>query len=187
MKKLWSLVEKQCLWRYWQSKMENKKTNKKVNFQAEVLKALGEIINLLSAKKEELQKIVGADKSDGRAFIDGGDTIKDTKTGLMWAKEGSGKTMNYEEAERYCHECNIGGHNDWRMPTVDELESLVDRTKYNPAIVSDLFKVKTDDWYWTSTPYASYSVSAWLVGFYHGSVVWGGRDSGCYVRPVRQY
>lgn len=169
--------------------MKNKKQTKKVSFQSAVLGYLAQTVKLLSEKPG---KTISAEqfpiKPADTRFIDCGDgTIKDTKLGLMWPKEGSAKTMTHEEAEKYCKEFSAGGHKDWRLPTVEELESLVDRTKYSPAIISNLFSVKTDDWYWTSTIYAGYSGSAWVVSFGYGNVDWFGRSNGNYVRPVRQY
>ncbi len=169
--------------------MSNKiKKTKKQTFEEKVLaylSCLPKILALLSDKNAsaELPKA----SSDNR-FVDCGDgTIKDTKTGLMWAKDGSSETMSHEKAEKYCKESSLAGYKDWRLPTVEELASLIDYKKYNPAIVSDLFNVKTDDWYWTGTIYADSSDFAWIVDFYLGRVHWCYRDNGNYVRPVRQY
>ena len=122
---------------------------------------------------------------DGR-FIDCGDgTIKDTLTGLMWDKDGSDNSMSQSRAEEYCKKSEVGGHKDWRLPTREELESILDLTKVYPAI-DPIFNCKSA-WYWTSTPYAGNSGSAWFVGFSTGSVLWNLRSYYFYVRPVRQY
>ena len=60
-------------------------------------------------------------------FVDNGDgTVSDTKTGLMWAVKDNGIPINWPDALSYCQNYSGGGHNDWRMPTLAELDSLYD-------------------------------------------------------------
>lgn len=110
--------------------------------------------------------------------------VKDSN-GLMWDKNGSDKEMTFADAEKYCKELTLGGFTDWRMPTRPELLTLVDDTKYNPAI-KDGFKTRSS-YYWTSTPYAGGSDGCWVVNFCGGHVYNYNRLSLDYVRPVRQY
>ena len=76
-------------------------------------------------------------------FHDNGDgTIADRATGLTWAKADSGKGMNWQDALAWVQKKNAEkflGHDDWRMPSVKELQSLVDYTRspdttHSPAI-----------------------------------------------------
>lgn len=76
-------------------------------------------------------------------FKDNGDgTISDRATGLTWAKEDSGKPMNWEQALAWVQKANTAkhlGHDDWRLPDVKELQSLVDYsrspdTSHSPTI-----------------------------------------------------
>jgi hypothetical protein len=91
------------------------------------------------------------------------------------------------------------GKKDWRMPTVDELMTLVycsdgkydtdgSCTNYNsistPTINSTYFP-NTDNWYWSSSPYADYSSYAWLVDFSYGSSSNYNKGYGSFVRLVR--
>jgi hypothetical protein len=66
-------------------------------------------------------------------FQENGDkTISDRATGLMWAKEDSGKGMNWQEALAWAQAKNgenYLGHNDWRLPSAKELQSIVDYTR----------------------------------------------------------
>jgi hypothetical protein len=63
-------------------------------------------------------------------FYDNGDkTISDRATGLMWAKEDCAKGMNWEQALAWAQAKNREGylgHNDWRLPSAKELQSIVD-------------------------------------------------------------
>lgn len=144
------------------------------------------VIELLTRVADAMPgKVMPTTTADGR-FTDNGDgTVSDKKTGLMWAKESSEKNMVFSEAEQYCKNFNEGNHKDWRLPTVEELLSLVDYTKYDPAI-NPIFKCASN-WHWTSTPYAESSGHQWVVYFGNGRAVWDGRSNFSSVRPVRQY
>jgi hypothetical protein len=66
------------------------------------------------------------------AFVDNGDgTVTDKVTGLMWQKAGSPSEMTFDAAGKYVGELNssrLGGYGDWRLPTMEELCSLLERT-----------------------------------------------------------
>jgi uncharacterized protein DUF1566 len=122
-------------------------------------------------------------------FIDNGDgTVTDTLLSLMWSKATlCEEEVNHADAEKLCSELTLAGHTDWRLPTVDELSALADRSRYNPAIDKDAFPDTQSDWYWTSTSTAWSSDCAWIVVFGFGGVGYGlRRDSGnAFVRAVR--
>ena len=76
-------------------------------------------------------------------FHDNNDgTITDRATGLIWSKSDSGQGMNWQDALAWAQKKNAEkslGHNDWRLPSVKELQSLVDYsrspdTSHSPAI-----------------------------------------------------
>ena len=58
-------------------------------------------------------------------FRDHGDYVEDTRTGLLWQKDGdvSGK-LNYYDAIKYATSLQLGGIFGWRVPTKDELASI---------------------------------------------------------------
>ena len=66
-------------------------------------------------------------------FADNGDgTITDKATGLMWSQNDSGTGMNWEEALAWVQTMNAEqylGYDDWRLPNVKELQSIVDYTR----------------------------------------------------------
>ena len=62
------------------------------------------------------------------AYRDNGDgTITDINTGLMWQKTPDFKNlMTWYEAVEYADDLELAGHNDWRLPSIKELYSIVD-------------------------------------------------------------
>ncbi|HHA2475914.1 TPA: DUF1566 domain-containing protein [Stenotrophomonas maltophilia] len=78
------------------------------------------------------------------------------------------------------------GHTDWDLPTIEEYQLLIDRTRYNPAINTDFFKGIESDWYWSKTPAAWSSASAWSVDFGLGGVYGDHRGYGGFALAVRR-
>jgi hypothetical protein len=70
-------------------------------------------------------------KGNPPAYRDNGDgTISDLQTGLMWSKACHPQKVSLEEARSAATEMDLGGHRDWRVPTIQELYSLIDFRGY---------------------------------------------------------
>jgi hypothetical protein len=73
---------------------------------------------------------LGSFKND---FVNNGDgTITDRATGLMWQKNGSSRAKSWDRGKIYLIQLNkdrFAGYSDWRLPTIEELASLVERRK----------------------------------------------------------
>ena len=106
--------------------------------------------------------------------------VKDSLLGIDWGPTYPSK-INWKEAEETCKK------DGYRQATSKEMMSLIGHEKHNPAIVdgAEILDIKTNDWYWTSTPCAWSSGSAWYVVFDSGGVSGGSKGSYNYVRPVR--
>ncbi|MBF0413396.1 MAG: DUF1566 domain-containing protein [Desulfamplus sp.] len=63
----------------------------------------------------------------------------------------------------------FGGFTDWRMPTKNELLSIVDYSVANPTVNTAYFKNTISDYYWTATTVSDYPEQAWKVNFYDGA------------------
>jgi len=77
------------------------------------------------------------------------------------------------------------GASDWRMPTRDELATLVHSGVDAPAIAIDYFPFGDGQW-WTRTPSASSADAAWGIDFASGSVDMEMKSSALRVRLVRE-
>lgn len=56
----------------------------------------------------------------------------DPSTGLMWTGKDNGKAVTWHNAESYCRNLRLGGYRPWRLATLDELASLVDKSTSAP-------------------------------------------------------
>lgn len=108
-------------------------------------------------------------------YVDNNDgTVTDISTGLMWAKDDSGKRMNWVEALEYADKSELAGYSDWRLPNVKELQSLVDYEKTTfPAINTDYFNTtlstfeSIDDayYFWTGTTQGDFKWTGAYIAF----------------------
>ena len=106
------------------------------------------------------------------------ETWTDPETGLVWEKQGSKKEMSWEEAFKYAKKLGDG----WRLPTIQELFSLVDFSRNNPACkIID----SHPSYYWSSTADVSGTSYAWSVDFYYGDVGYDIKNGSYYVRCVK--
>lgn len=111
--------------------------------------------------------------------------VQDNSTNLIW-DAGEAKPMTWKKALEHPQSLTVAGFTDWRMPTVEELFCLADRTRVDPAIDTAFFPKCEGGWYWSSTPWAqSPGGCAWFVSFGSGYSYCGGRDDGGLVRAVR--
>ncbi|MDM8556059.1 TIR domain-containing protein [Desulfococcaceae bacterium HSG7] len=114
-------------------------------------------------------------------------TVTDRKTGLMWQQSGSDNEMKYEATDDYIRKLNrqgLAGHKDWRLPTLEELASLLERQEINSLYIDPVFD-KKQWWCWSADKYKGSSGSAWRVGFSLGGILSSYFGSVSYVRLVR--
>ncbi len=114
------------------------------------------------------------------------EAVLDRETGLVWERDAGLGTYNWQDAITHCYNTDIGGRGGWRLPTIAELTTLVDKTQTDPALPAGhpFINVQSSD-YWSSTTAAAYTNCAWRVHFYKGDVYdldWSLKH---YVRAVR--
>jgi hypothetical protein len=124
-----------------------------------------------------------------------GSLVKDMKTGLMWMRCNIGQNWNgstcteeavelsWKQAMNLPQNFDYAGYNDWRVPTIDELESLVDcHGQINlwllgcigsytpPTILSAVFpNTPKEGFFWASSSF--YGAKRWGVYFYTISIM----------------
>jgi hypothetical protein len=110
----------------------------------------------------------------------------DPRTGLMWAAQDvTTKALTFAEAKEACGTFRCAGFDDWRLPTLEELETLRDISRCDPAADPELGLKSAG--YWTSDVLASSPRDyAWCVYFFsHGNVHYSSQYSRAFVRAVR--
>lgn len=140
--------------------------------------------------------------------------VVDTNTKLTWMRCSLGQywdglgcqnkaaSYTWQEAMESPHHFSYAGYSDWRLPTHDELKSLVycssGKTQLlgdkklsacagdyaSPTIIKAAFP-DTPAWFWSSSPYANSSSYAWYVFFGYGYDDWSYKYSRYEVRLVR--
>ena len=145
---------------------------------------------------------------------DENNTVTDHITGLMWADDTNVSsvtkpwltTENYNDckdngnncentdsdpsnpdddtATEYCETLGLGGFNNWRLPSINELIYIADINKKNPAIDS-VFKNVVSSFYYSSNTDIGIESNAWGISFYRGSDYWSYKSDSQYIRCTR--
>jgi hypothetical protein len=107
-----------------------------------------------------------ADAPPGRYEIDANQgTVTDRLTGLVWQREVH--TYAWQDAKRYCAN-QSPAEAGWRLPSMKELQTIVDESQSNPAIDNRAFPDTPPAWFWSSSAAAGSSNRAWSVDFHSG-------------------
>lgn len=121
-------------------------------------------------------------------LVMGDEAVLDKETGLVWAKDVNlGGSKPWQAAVNYSRNLSLAGRKGWRLPTVEELASLVDPTQRNPAFPAGhpFLNVQPGS-YWSSTSYEGDTNYAWYVYMDVGSVNYFSKtNASYYVWPVR--
>lgn len=145
-------------------------------------------------------------------FVDNGDgTITDLKTNLTWEQKREGGGCLHCADDVYAWEpglalsgtpsvfdwlaqvngepqlsmsFGLGGHSDWRLPSRDELWTLVDCGR-GPICIDSMFRAASDAPYWTFTTRGDEPSRAWEIGFYLGLVYDAPKHVNAHVIAVR--
>lgn len=103
-------------------------------------------------------------------FVDRKDgTVLDEATGLLWQKSGSTETMAWTQAADYVKAINaqgLGGYQDWRLPTAEELASLMESVWRNGDLFIDPLFDRTQRYCWSADTQGS--GRAWKANFHLG-------------------
>lgn len=133
-------------------------------------------------------------------FLDPGDgAILDTLTGVRWLKDAGTSTvgpcggglMDWREALDYVaclNEIEYSGHSDWRLPNVNQLESLMNAGEGDAAIwlqEQGFTGVHSGQPYWSSTTVASLTDHAWIADLSYGESLHWNKSDLAYVWPMR--
>ncbi len=109
--------------------------------------------------------------------------VTDNSTGLLW-QDDVNITATWQGALDYCEALELGGHTDWRLSNQNELHSIADYSRTDPAIDPVFQNVVSSD-YWSSTSIPGYASYARDLRFENGRDNAYGKGNSLYVRCVR--
>ena len=135
-------------------------------------------------------------------------TVTDEKTGLVWkmcseglsgnqCENGTATLFNWKTAMDAVVTVNLSGFagsNDWRLPSVAELRSLLEDACQTPSINSTFFPNTVIGNYWSSSPYVytpggteqnTDAIKAWYISFDTGFESYNAKDTSYAIRLVR--
>ena len=114
------------------------------------------------------------------------ETLTDDLTGLTWQQSGSVYPQTWHQAHHYVARLNaqrFGGFQDWRLPTSDELITLLQPPSQGRDIcIAPLFDT-TQRWIWSSDRRSF--IAAYFVDVELGCLGWQDFSAPFYVRAVR--
>jgi len=112
--------------------------------------------------------------------------VIDHATGLTWQQDCRGKYLSFKDTEAYIQEMNVenyGGNNDWRLPTLEEAMSLMEREKKDGDLYIDPVFDRTQ--WWIRTADLESAGRVWVVTYGYGLCHPLGLHQGTCVRAVR--
>jgi hypothetical protein len=129
-------------------------------------------------------------------FTDAGDgTVLDNNTSIVWLKDAhiTKRPLSRPAANQYIQKMNSGelpnfGHTNWRLPSIEELESLVDSSQSYPALPpGHPYENVRNHFYWSSSVGTDIVDYIWVLDLASGEKTFD-YESYCnfkYVWPVR--
>ena len=103
---------------------------------------------------------------------------------LQWQRTEPDR-MAHSDALTYCNNLVLEGIEDWRLPTIQELFTIIDFNRSKPAADTKLFPSVKPHYYWSSTNLKDRETSAWYVYFFSGGVGYDRKTGMGNVRCVR--
>ena len=161
---------------------------------------------LNAATCSNIRAYIPDDWVDSRYTNNNDGTVTDNQTKLMWKMCTEGQTWvdddpdtctgypgTQQNAWRAVLETPLSvnaqggfaGYNDWRLPTIKELRTLVAYNCYRPSINENLFPNTPAKGFWSSSPVALDNRWAWYLDFHDGSDGYVSRERAYWIRLVR--
>lgn len=113
-----------------------------------------------------------SDAAERFTLVLNGEAVQDHKTGLIWEQSPDSEHDVWSRSVERCKAKTVGGKSGWRAPTVEELKSLIDSSRKDPALPSGHpFSGIKSAIYWTATPSPRDEIVAWQVSFFSGEAV----------------
>ncbi len=119
-----------------------------------------------------------------------GNTVIDNKNSLIWQDhiDNTKVIVTHPHAVEYCEKLVQSGSSSWRLPSIDEYEYIIDKTRVKEELmINRVFSHIIQDDYWTNdrTWIRNFGRYAYYVFFKSGTVYYQNRTYPKYVRCIR--
>ena len=140
-----------------------------------------------------------SNKNSDRYEVQTDGTVLDKITHLTWQRcpvgyvwssinetcnelENEDTLFTWQQALQYAAQLD----GQWRLPSSKELESLIKRNCFQPAIETHIFSNLALSYMWSSTPAVNYFGNAWAIQFSNGGVVSVAKEGRYQVRLLKR-
>lgn len=96
--------------------------------------------------------------------------VEDSAHNLFWTKSASEEALKWKPAIDYCNNLNYNGTTGWRLPSINELASILNYSLSQPA---STFPSLPSDTFWSSTSYNESPDYAWRINSSNGTIETG--------------
>ncbi|MDD2790394.1 MAG: DUF1566 domain-containing protein [Sulfurimonas sp.] len=114
-------------------------------------------------------------------FISSANAVQDSLNNIIWEPLDPKQKASYEEAKDICEFKKADGRS-WRLPSVDELYSIVNYNYIKPSLNAAIFSKMQNKYYWSDDTFSD--KDAYVVGFSIGSVATSPKEEQSYFRCV---
>jgi hypothetical protein len=124
---------------------------------------------------------------NGTPAVTSDDMVLDKETGLVWTRDANLRvSAPWVQCIQFCRNTvNIGGRKGWRLPSVEELSSLID-SKQNPPFPNGhpFINIQSEN-YWTNSTFEWDSQYAWRLNMLNGYTGHAEKLEWFFLWPVR--
>jgi len=167
---------------------ENAKLIARITIERNSIKIVDIMVNnnsFLNSINQSTEKIIN--------YKDATEIWTDKETGLMWevkSLDNINIKYTYDSVNEYIVSLNkkdFGGYNDWRLPTIKELESILSDTAINNKFIKRALSHNCSYFHYWSSENASFDSRMVMYAQYHsnGRIDATVKNNACHIRCVR--
>lgn len=116
-----------------------------------------------------------------------GEVVKDYTNNLMWVDNSSSTSVElmHKEAIAYCEDLKHAGYTNWRLPKIEEFQTIVDKTNRKTHINKAFINTKASGYWAEKAHFRTFWYYADYMNFISGTPYFDNRTVNKYVRCVR--
>lgn len=124
----------------------------------------------------------------GASLLKSGKYVIDKKNKLMWqdTKSNINDLVSHYDAPKYCEKVTMGGFTNWRVPSVEEYKTIIDKTRKDEIMINRAFTFILPDDYWAAdNTWRNFGKWGYYIFFKSGTAYYENRTYKKLIRCVR--